>query len=275
MSAECFSSLFNQSLRDVSVCGFKSTIWSWTNFSSFVERMQRCGTLQIEALFFYTYLCHFMVVSSRALHPSVGRSFSHLEQTFPCRGPPCTVWLLHAAPPGALNGPLCDWSIPWLLISEWAALWSTIPWLLVGLAPARASFDGAVFLEVSSQGSLLALHCFTLAYRRDCFSKFNVESICSFSDSVTSLIPTTMQSWIISLWSGPCSQCSARLYRAVMNESAVSLSICLRWLKLTLSYMTLHRLIKCRSKQSRTLPYFSGPLLRAQTNEECRQPGIP
>ena len=55
---------------------------------------------------------------------------------------------------------------------EWAVLWSTIPWFLVGLAPVRASFDGvdtAVFLKVASQGSLLAFHCFALAYRRDCF----------------------------------------------------------------------------------------------------------
>ena len=184
MSAECFSSLFNQSLRNVSVCGFKSTIWSWTNFPSFVERMQRCGTLQIEALFFYTYLCHFMVVSSRALHPSVGRSFFHiLSKRFHAAGLLVQFGFFVQRRPGhwmgrsvtglfhgfwLVNGPLCgrlfhgfwlDWLLrepPLMVLSSWRCPLRVACWLFTAslwrtdaiVFPSSTSNPSVAFLTV-------------------------------------------------------------------------------------------------------------------------------
>ena len=57
-------------------------------------------------------------------------------------------------------------------------------------------------------------------------------SICNFSVTAVSHSPTTILSRIVSLWSMPYPQCSARQYKEVIKLTMDSPSSCLRWLNL-------------------------------------------
>ena len=139
-------------------------------------------------------------VSSRALHRSMGRSFStsranvsgllvqigffvqHHPWVFSVlNGPICDCGLFHGFWLG-LNGPFCG--------QLFHGFW--LGWLLC-----EPSLMVLTLLSSWRWPLRVACWLFTASlWRTDviAFSKFNVESICSLSDSVTSLIPTTMQS---------------------------------------------------------------------------------
>ena len=223
---------------------------------------------------FTEQLWHSAPLAGNCIRPW-GGVFPHLEQTFPRRGPPCTVWLLRATPPWALNGPFCGRLFHGFCMVglEWAALCSTIPWLLVGLAPAQASFDGANTACCLPGDGLLACWLFTASlWRTDAIA---------FPSSTSGPSVAFLTAWHLGSLARRCGPGSSR--RGMARIHSVPRGCIGRWWtnrpsRRPFAYagwiwpfhiiMTLRRLVNCRSKPSRTVSYFFSPLLWARTNEE-------